>query len=164
MSIQDDRAQIIEWLHWAESMSAAAGRDIFPARRLLNAFAALHEGRTDPLMVPAKKSNSTKPKADREVEALAVASIDALRNIGVPLPAAVEKVRAIVGPVVTIDLRKKIASGVGLKYKSHREAYEQARKRFTLGLACDGRPATSEKVILDNLALAMILTKGRLHE
>lgn len=162
MSIAEERAEILDWLYWAEGMTAGADRDLFPARRLIRALQAIEEGRSDALLIPAKKSNSSKPEVDQEAEALAVASVDALIKIGVPLSKAMEKVRAIAGPTITIDLRKKITSGKSEKYKGHRKKYLQCRERITLGLIDRGPGQVSERIIIDNLALAVLMSKGTL--
>lgn len=163
MSNKDERAEALEFLRWAEMKADSDERSAL-ARRLINALTALDEGRSDPLLTPAKISNSSKPRYDQEIEALAVASIDALLNIGLSLPDAVAKVRALTGSTVTVDLRKKISSRKNEKYKGHRPLYAKARQRLTLGLAGSSLPAVTEKTILDNLALNVLLIKGRLPE
>lgn len=162
MSTGEERIEIIEWLRWAETITAKSGRDTFPARRLLNAFASLEEGRSDPLMKPKEKSNSMKTKADRQVEALAIASVDALLKIGLSSADAFRKVREIAGPTITVDMRKKIASGKSDKYKGHGEIYDRARTRVTLGLQDRHLSPPSEETILNNLAVAVLITKGRI--
>ncbi|ARS70108.1 hypothetical protein SMRU11_23945 [Sinorhizobium meliloti RU11/001] len=134
---------------------ANAGRDYSPAKMLLNALADLDEGRVPPLLAPAERKAGGLPKPRREIEidALAVASVDALVGDGMAAWEACEKVAGVVGktPGAVENLRKKVRSasaGHG-KYPAHGAVYDRAQKRITL--------RGGEDTILKNLAVAVSL-------
>ncbi len=160
--MSDERDEISAWLRWAQTMTAGAGRDMYPARRLINALEALSEGRSDPLFLPDKRSNTTKTKVERQIDVLIVASVDGLKGINVPVAEALLKVAKIAGKSAreVEDLRKKMSASSG-KYALHRSAYDEVRRRITLGPVDRGMPGPSEKTILDNLALSIQLLRGR---
>lgn len=147
------RAEIMDWLRQAQRMMSSAGRDTSPARMLLNALADLDEGRVAPLLAPAERKAGGLPKPRREIEidALAVASVDALVGDGMAAWEAYEKVASVVGmtPGAVENLRKKVRSasaGHG-KYPAHGAFYDRAQKRATL--------RGGEETILKNLAIAI---------
>lgn len=149
------RAEVMDWLRQAQRLMAGSGLDNSPVRMLLNALADLDEGRVPPLLAPAKRKAGGLPKPRREIEidALAVASVDALVGNGMAAWTACEKVATVVGmtPAAVENLRKKVrsaSSGHG-KYPAHVAVYDRAQKRITL--------RGGDDTILKNLAIAISL-------